>query len=122
MAKAKKRILWVSRHPPLLKQLRELERIYGPFELVQYAGMVRDAKEVLELVRRYKADDAVLILPLSFLYYLVNDYGFHPVWPEMRRVPDDSPDFDLQDFGSGRKYKFTGFYRITGFEIRKEPL
>lgn len=117
----RKKILWISRHPPLKKQLDELRRIYGDFELIQYAGYVKDSEEVVNLMKTYGADDIVVILPMTMIYYLVNELGVKPVWPEIERVNDDE-DYDYQDPKTGRKYRFKRFVRIHGFEIIKEEL
>lgn len=117
-----KRILWISRHPPLLKQIEELKRIFGNIEIIQYASRVRDAKHVIELVETYNAHDVVTILPMTIIYHLVNVEGLKPIYPEMEEVPKNCKNFDYEDWGSGRRYRFKGFVRITGFIIEKQPL
>lgn len=125
MREAKKvRILWVSRHPPLPKQLIELEKIFGKYEIVQYAGFVRDAGHIVELMKLYRADEVVTVIPMTMIYHLVNDLGIHPIFPEMEQLPMDAPptECDYIDPGSGRKYRFKRFVRIRGFKIDKEPI
>ena len=117
----KRRILWVSRHPPLLKQLQELQRIFGDYEIHQYAGFVRDVDHLVELMRLYQADEVVTILPLSIIYRLVAEKGIHPIWPEMEQV-NDLGQYDYEDPKSGRKYRFKRFIRVKSFRIEGEPL
>lgn len=120
--KRRVRILWISRHPPLPKQLEELRRVFGEFELIQYAGFVKDAKHVVELMRMYRADEVVTIIPLTMIYHLVNEEKVYPIFPKMESLPNDSADYDYVDPGSGRKYRFAKFVRIRGFEIDEEDL
>lgn len=120
--KRKVRILWISRHPPLPRQVEELKRIFGEFELVQYAGFVKDADHVVELMKLYHADEVVTIIPMTIIYHLVNEKRVYPVFPKMERLPNDSLEYDYVDPGSGRKYRFVKFVRIRGFEIVEEDL
>ena len=58
------KIAWVSRHPPLPAQIKELERIFGEVELIQISKVFRDAKDVLEDVKKafnYGAIEVLLI-------------------------------------------------------------
>lgn len=118
----KVRILWISRHPPLPKQIDELRRIFGDFDLVQYAGFVRDSNHVVELMRSYGADDVVVIIPYSIIYRLVKEFGIHPIFPEMEELKDDEGPADYVDVGSGRRYRFKRFVRIMDFNIVYEVL
>lgn len=116
----KKRILWVSRHSPLPNQLKELDRIFKDYEVVQYNGFIRDAKHVVELMKSYKADEVVTILPMTIIYHLLKEEGIEPIFPEMERVTGD--DYDYVDPGTGKRYKFKRFVRIIDFEIVKREL
>lgn len=116
------KILWVSRHPPLLKQMEELRRIFGDVEIVQYAGFVKDADHVVQLKEQYGADEVITILPMTMIYHLVKETGIKPIYPEVEPVPKNSKTFDFEDPKSKRKYVFKGFVRIIDFEIKKVPL
>lgn len=116
------RILWVSRHPPLYKQIKELERIFGNVEIVQFAGFVKDAEHIIQLMKIYEADDVAVVLPLSMIYRLVEDYHVHPIFPEMELLPNGAEQYDYEDPKSKRKYRFKQFVRIKAFDIVKEPL
>ena len=116
-----KRILWISRHPPLPKQIEELRRIFGNIELIQYAGFVKDDKHVAELIKMYKADDVVCIIPMSMIYHIVRDMKIYPLFPEMELLPNDAKEYDYMDQKTGKKYRHVKFTRIVGFEIKKVP-
>lgn len=114
-----KRVLWISRHPPLQKEVEALERALGKIQLLQYADFVRDADHVMQLVKQYGADEVVTILPLSIIMRLC-ERGVRPLWPECVQVKGD--DYDFVNERSGRKYKFVGFVRVRGVKIDGEPL
>lgn len=113
-----KRILWISRHPPLPKQVKELERIFGKIQLFQYASGVRDADHVIRLIKQYHADEVVTILPLSIIMRLCEN-GVKPLWPECVQTDRD---FDFIDEGSGRRYRFIRFVRVKAVKLETEPL
>jgi len=114
-----KRVLWISRHPPLPKEVEALEKALGRIQILQYASSVRDADHVLRLVEQYKADEVVTILPLSIIMRLC-ERGLHPIWPECVQV--ENGEYDFIDEGSGRKYKFTRFVRVREVKLVTEPL
>ncbi|MEM4976419.1 MAG: hypothetical protein QXT64_03735 [Desulfurococcaceae archaeon] len=114
-----KRILWISRHPPLPKEVEELERIFGKVQILQYASGVRDADHVIRLIKQYGADEVVTILPLSIIMRLT-ERGIHPLWPECVQV--ENGEYDFIDEGSGRKYKFVRFVRVREVKLVTEPL
>lgn len=116
------KILWISRHPPLDKQLSELKRIFGKYELVQYAGFVKDADHVVELMKKFNADEVVAVLPLTMLYYLVNEKKIYPIIPKMEKLPENSKEYDYVDEGSGRKYRFAKFVRLRDLKLIEEDL
>jgi len=115
-----KRILWVSKHTPLPKQVEELKRIFGDIQLSQYAGFVKDVNHLMELVKVFNADEVVVVLPLTILYNLIKKTGLKPIIAEMEEVSGEQ--YDYIDEGSGRKYKFKGFARLMDIIFVKEPL
>jgi hypothetical protein len=65
------KVLWVSRHRPLLAQLRELRRIFKNVELIVYEGTVPSAEHVISEAKRHNAKVIVPVLPLSIIARLV---------------------------------------------------
>jgi len=114
-----RRILWISRHPPLPKEVEALEKAFGKVQVFQYASSVRDADHVIRLVEQYGADEVVTILPLSIIMRLC-ERGLHPIWPECVQV--NGEEYDFVDEGSGRKYKFIRFVRVKKVLMITEPL
>jgi len=115
-----KRVLWISRHPPLPREVEALERAFGKVQILQYAGFVKDADHVVRLIHQYKADEVVTILPLSIVMRLC-EKGVRPLWPECVQMKDGE-DYDFVDEGSGRKYRFVRFIRVRGVRIDGEPI
>lgn len=113
-----KKILWISRHFPNKKEFEELKRIFGEFQLFQYAEKVKDADHVLQLMKQYEADEIVTILPLSIIMRLC-EKGIKPLFPECKQVDEG---YDFIDEGSGKKYKFIRFVRVKGVILDVEPL
>jgi hypothetical protein len=51
------KVLWVSRHYPLLAQLKELQRIYGAdIEIVQMRGHVPNAEAIVQKAKEVGAE------------------------------------------------------------------
>jgi len=118
-------ILWLSRHPPLPKQIAELDRIFwnpddGNPSIVIHRGPVRDAEHVLNLLSETKADEVVAVLPLTIIQRLTR-IGVRPIWAEMELVGDPAK-ADYVDPGSKRAYRFKEFRRIKSVRIEFEPL
>lgn len=113
-----KKILWISKHPPLLKQIQELNRRFGTVEIIQYAGFVIDANHVKQLILKYQADDVVTILPLTMIQKLC-ELGIKPIYPKIRQVSSDPCDYTDK---SGRKYVFEKFVRVLNVKMITEDL
>lgn len=116
----KTRILWISRHPPVEKQIRDLKNIYGDIEFIQYAGFVKDSNFVVDLINKFKADEIVVVLPLTIIQHLIKKHGIQPIIPEMEEV--DQGDYDYEDPGTGKKFRFVRFVRLRDIVLVKDPL
>jgi len=125
----KVRVAWVSRHKPLPIQLRTLREKLGEFELIQLSKTYRDAKEVLEEIKRHDCQYAVLVLPLSMIAQLVRDKSITWLWAEMRGlhecVLEECDEFNsetdvwlpLRGSDKGRHMRFVKFKRIVKVEL-----
>jgi len=128
------KIAWVSRHPPLPAQIKELERIFGEFELIQIAKVFRDAKEVIEDVKKAGCTHAVVVVPLSMVAHLVKDksitwiradmYALHECEKGKCKEFDEKRDVWLPLHGSklGRHMRFNKFQRIVDVVMVLEDL
>jgi len=114
-----KRILWISRHPPLPRQVDELKRLFGDIELWQYSEHIRDADHVLSLKQIFVADEVVAVLPLTILKHLT-ERGLKPIYAEME--PCEPEEADYIDPGTRKSYRFKEFKRLAGVKLELEPL
>jgi len=83
------RVLWFSRHPVLPVQRRVLEEKLGDVEIIVHDRPISTAERAVELVKMYRADYVVPVLPLSFTVRLVErakGEGFTVLYSEMEHV------------------------------------
>jgi hypothetical protein len=84
------RVLWVSRHYPLLAQIRELQRIYGAdIEIVQMRGYIPNAEAIVQRAKEVGAEVIVPVLPLSMIAKLTEMQkkdGFTLLFAKMKMV------------------------------------
>lgn len=119
-----KRILWISRHAPLIKQKEELEKIFGKCLIIQYGEKIRDVDHVLELIRQYDPNEIVCVLPLTIISQLL-ERKIHPIWAEMKLLhvceSEKCPEYrftsDWIDPSSRRHFRFVKFKRIVKLEL-----
>ncbi len=120
--RAPARILWLSRHPPLPAQRRELDRLWPGCTIDQKVHPYRDAAEIVRRVRDDGYDQVVAVAPLSVLDQLCRR-GLFPLRAEMEPVPKVGPcdpDWEV-DYG-GRRVRFREFRRVTRLHLETEAL
>lgn len=128
------KVCWVSRHPPLKAQIDELKRIFGKdTEIEQINKTFRDAKEVIEDVKKAGCDVAVVVAPLSMIAELLKDKDIKWIRAEMEalhmcRMPceefDESRDVWLPVAGEeeGRHMRFKEFRELVEVKVVTRPL
>jgi len=124
-----KKILWISRNQPLNSQIGELKRLFGEDVIIDQD--VNPFASASDIVKRYKKgfyDEMVLIAPLS-VCRVITEYGYRPLWSEMRQVSHDDPNFEVEVEGSQgrvegkkRRYQFIRFKRLIGIDVNFEPV
>lgn len=113
-----KRILWVSRHPPLPSQVVALTRHFKEVEVVQDNQPFSGAEDILGRYRQGGYDEMVVVAPLSVLGQLVN-LGIKPLWAEMERLPEGQPgEVKVGD----RQFRFVRFRRVIALRLEFEEL
>ncbi|MHA1593626.1 MAG: hypothetical protein ACTSXX_02685 [Candidatus Baldrarchaeia archaeon] len=128
------KVAWVSRHPPLEAQLEVLREKLGDFQLVRIAKTFTSYKEVLDEIKRFGCQYAVIVLPLSMIAQLVQDKSITWLWAEMEGLheclgPSHCSEYDskrdvwlpLHGQPKGRHMRFKGFRRIVRVEMVTEP-
>ena len=131
-------VLWVSRHPPLLQQIIELEKKLGGIRIVQLSGLVPNAEYVVQKAREYNASVIVPVLPLSFiarLCELAQREGYTVLYAEMeciavyknvedaRKKVQEAPEKrNLASYADGtvRVFEFKGFKKIKAVKLELE--
>jgi len=84
------RVLWVSRHPILIKQLERLKDIFDEVEVENYEKVVPSAEFLVKnVIVPNKFNIVIPLLPLTVVKRLVelgNKHGFEVWWVEMETV------------------------------------
>jgi len=117
----KKNILWVSKHNPIPKQIKELKKLHGEqINLIQLDGF-RDVNNILDHFYQNHCHDMVIVAPLSVIME-INKRGIRPLWSEMEPALPGTADTTA----NGRYYKFKGFKRLKKIKIEfcdpKQPI
>ena len=112
---AKQKILWLSRHPALPRQMEELQRLFGEVEVLQDSKPFSSAEEISERFRNGMFNDIVVVAPLSVIAHLV-DLGIKPLWAEMDQVSLDQAEVRVKDRG----YRFNRFRRVIALKLEFE--
>lgn len=74
------RILWLSKYPMTIKQEEELIEAFGEIQVFQVTKMLRNGKELVEMMLEYNADEVVTALPLRIVDQACR-MGVHPIRP-----------------------------------------
>lgn len=121
------KILWVSRHVPLVSQVKALKTIFGQDCKIKVDG--RPFASATDIVKRMKdnhVQELVLVAPLSVCEQLLNK-GIKPLWADMREVDCNSPKVEVKANGQREKlsgktrcYEFVRFRRLIKIELKFE--
>lgn len=126
-------VLWVSRHPPLPAQVKELEGKLGPVAVYQLSGMIPNAEYVAEKVAETSAEYVVPVLPLSMiarLTELARRQGFTVLWAEMEQIAqgtgtpptiDETREVVTQAHGTWKVMRFKAFHVVKAVRLELEP-
>ena len=116
-----KRILFISRHYLLPVQIAVLQRKFPHAEIIHHTTGVRDVNHVQELIEQHRADEIIVILPLSIIKELCKR-GIYPLYPKMQRLHhgepcwgtcnDLNPYTDYVDTKTGIHHRFVKFVRV----------
>lgn len=113
-----KKILWLSQHTPFLKQIAELQRIFGQVEVVRDLQPFSNAEEIFGRYRAGGYDEIVTVAPLSVIAKLC-EIGLCPLYSQMDQVAKQSQ-ADLSY--RGRFYRFNRFVRVKAVRLETEEL
>ena len=117
---AKKRILWISRHPPVQEETDELRLLLGEHTVTIIPGVDHGADSIDKMLDEHPPDQVVAILPLSLVEVLLvrlKQRGmprpWRPAWQHRRKYGDQ---------GANAPDVFQGFDEILEMRYRKRRL
>ena len=130
-------VLWVSRHPPLHSQIKELERKLSSIVIYQMSGLIPNAEVVAEEAVKLNARVVVPVLPLSMIARLselaktftvllarMENIASVKDFEEAKRLVSESPGLrTLATYADGtvRVFEFKRFERLLRIELVTEP-
>lgn len=107
------KILWLSQHAPLPKQLAELNGLFGDVQVVEDTDSFRGAEEIKQRYKNGQYRDLVVVAPLSVIAKLC-ELGIKPLWAQMQQVQtQDEADLEYRN----RFYRFEKFKRIKAVKL-----
>ncbi|RLF98636.1 hypothetical protein DRN58_06555 [Thermococci archaeon] len=116
------KIAWVSRHDPLPAQVKELKRLFGEnVVIVQYKRTFRDAKEIIEELKKFDLKIAVVVAPLSMIAHLIKEKSILWLWADMKPANSEFDEKTDVIYGS-RHLRFNKFYKIKEVKIEFEEV
>jgi len=138
MSEKRRRVLWISRHDPIEAEKQEIRRLLGEDCLLYcYQGRAEireeegEKSELMELIKKFKPDVIIPVLPLSVIKLLVDlkeKYGYE-VWEatfetvgiKEKEEYDPEKEVAVKLFsGKWKVMRFVGFSRIKSITIEKE--
>jgi hypothetical protein len=137
---AKTVVLWVSRHPPLQAQIRELESRFGGVAVYQMSGVIPNAEVVAETAKKINANVIVPVLPLSMIARLaelskqnkftvliakMNNIATTKSVEEAQRLVAERPEArTIATYADGvvRVFEFERFEKLVEVKLVTEPL
>ena len=106
------KLLWLSRHDPFLDQIEELNDIFGEdIDIVVHRYPVKTGAEVVQIMKRTKADEVCAVLPINLIEEVVA-LGIQPIRAQMERILSADGVIFVHDY----------FYRIKKLDIIREIL
>lgn len=113
-----RKILWMSQHSPLPRQIEALCELFGKVEVEQDPRPFDSAEEIARRYRSGSYDDIVVVAPLWVILKLC-ELEIKPLWAQMDQVGAGEP-ADL--VYRGRRMHFAGFRRVIGVELKFEQI
>ena len=117
---AKKRVLWISRHPPSQEETDELDLLLGEHTVTIVPGIDHGSDAIDQLLAKHQPDQVVAILPLSLVEVLLTRLKkrdmprpWRPAWQHRRKYGDQ---------GAITPDVFQGFDEILEMRYRKRRL
>lgn len=113
-------VVWFSRHQPTKRQMAELRRLFGDEVRVETDPLpFSSAEEVAARFRAKRADDLVVVAPMTVLDALCKQ-GLRPLWAQMEECAPSHPECEVS--ARERSYRFVEFRRVVRLELITEAV
>ena len=121
MNKNKTKILWLSKHEPLPKQLDMLKQKIGDYLLIKQSGWYNDVSDLFVFVNRLGVEYIIPVLPLSMIARLVNLANKHNItvlWSQMIEVNKGygTPPTDIDRYCQTILTMRNGMWKVVEFD------
>ena len=136
--KGQTKVLWVSRHPPIPAQIRELDRVFNGTTIYQLTGRIPNAEYIDEVAKTLNIKYIVAVLPLSMIARLTEiaeKRWYRVLWAEMEEIkqidrePVPGKDYDpdrevwIRGYeGTFKIMRFKKFHRIKRIVMEMEEV
>lgn len=125
------KILWVSRHPPLISQIKWLKDKLKKVEIIRYENIVGTAEEVIDYADKINADIIIPVLPLTIVARLVElakSKEMQVWWANMvllhndedENCPEYNKEEDTMIYTREKNHEFYRHYRFVDFRRIRE--
>lgn len=115
------RIAWLSKYVPLDSQKAELDRLFGPHELVVDTRQFRNAGEIRWWIQQQCGiNEVVIVAPLTLIKHLCED-GMRPLFAVMKSAEPGTPGAEIAG-DRGNHFGFSHFERVVSVEMKTEPV
>jgi hypothetical protein len=124
------RIVWMSRHAPLISQKLELERLFPGHELVTDTRAFSSAEVIKRRFVEAKGDEMVVVAPWAVIRELIR-LGIKPIYAEMLQItatraramdPAEVATMTTGKSNKRRYYKFLKFSYCTDVSLTLVPI
>ena len=125
-----KKVVWMSRHAPLISQKLELERLFPGHELITDTRAFSSAEVIKRRFIEAKGDEMVLVAPWAVIRELIR-LGIKPIYAEMLQItatrakamdPREVATMAVGKTSKRRYYKFLKFSYCTDVSLTLVPI
>lgn len=119
-----KTIVWMSRHSPLVSQLKELERLFPGHSLIIDRRAFSSAAQIVQRFHEALGDEMVVVAPDSVVRELIR-LGIRPIYAEMQQVStagEAETTIVANRSKRRRYYRFVKFHYCVGIPRLLEPI
>jgi len=125
-----KKILWLSRHEPLVSQIKYLKEKFGDIEIEKKPVIVKDANHAMEIIKESGAEVVIPVLPQSVIMHITPRCAQENILllrADMELLHECNPACSKfrkneDTWVNGRHYRFRQFNKLLEIKIIEEAL